>query len=71
MPEESTKIWTEKVVVGAHKGRIYMMGSQNDVRRLQFCQEGIGLSRQAEAIDDFQIADVEENLRTYTCIRRV
>jgi len=31
-PELSTQIWTEKVVGGTHKGRVYDLGSRNDVR---------------------------------------
>ena len=36
---------------GTHKGRCYGLGSRNDVRRLQLGLEGIGSSRQAEALD--------------------
>ncbi|WMV59869.1 hypothetical protein MTR67_053254 [Solanum verrucosum] len=52
----STQIWTEKVVDGTHKGRVYGRGSQSNVRRLQSGLEGIGSSCQAEALDGVQIA---------------
>uniref|UniRef100_M1B330 Uncharacterized protein n=1 Tax=Solanum tuberosum TaxID=4113 RepID=M1B330_SOLTU len=55
-PELSTQIWTEKVVGGTHKGRVYGRGSRNDVRRHQSGLQGIGLSRQAETLDGVQIA---------------
>ncbi|WMV33639.1 hypothetical protein MTR67_027024 [Solanum verrucosum] len=55
-PELSTQIWKEKVVGGTHKGRVYGLGSRNDVRQLQSGLEGIGLSRQVEALDGVQIA---------------
>jgi hypothetical protein len=65
-PEESTRIWTEKVVGGTHKGRIYGMGSQNDVRRLQSGLHGIGSSRQAEALDSVQIAEMSRKISELT-----
>ncbi|WMV18747.1 hypothetical protein MTR67_012132 [Solanum verrucosum] len=30
-PEMSTQIWKEKVVGGTHKGRVYVLGSRNDI----------------------------------------
>ncbi|WMV48519.1 hypothetical protein MTR67_041904, partial [Solanum verrucosum] len=61
-PELSTQIWKEKVVGGTHKGRCYGLGSRNDVRRLQSGLEGIGSSRQAEALDGVQIAAMSDQI---------
>ncbi|KAG5576624.1 hypothetical protein H5410_056758 [Solanum commersonii] len=52
--ELSTQIWTEKVVGGTHKGRVYGLGSRNDVRRLQSSLQGIGSSRQARHLTVFR-----------------
>ncbi|WMV33114.1 hypothetical protein MTR67_026499 [Solanum verrucosum] len=65
-PELSTQIWKEKVVGGTHKGRCYGLGSCNDVRRLQSGLEGIGLSRQAEALDGVQIAAMSDQIAKLT-----
>ncbi|KAG5571624.1 hypothetical protein H5410_061390, partial [Solanum commersonii] len=40
---------------GDTQGRVYGLGSRNDVKRLQSGLEGIGSSRQAEALDGIQI----------------
>ncbi|WMV29773.1 hypothetical protein MTR67_023158 [Solanum verrucosum] len=48
--ELSTHISKEKVVGGTHKGRVYGLGSRNDVTQLQSGLEGIGSSLQAEAL---------------------
>ncbi|KAG5570562.1 hypothetical protein H5410_060328 [Solanum commersonii] len=61
-PELSTQICKEKVVWGTHKGRCYGLGSRNDVRRLQSGLEGIGSSRQAEALDGVQIAVMSDQI---------
>ncbi|XP_049405214.1 uncharacterized protein LOC125868656 [Solanum stenotomum] len=65
-PELSTQIWKEKVVGGTHKGRCYGLGSRNDVRRLQSGLEGIGSSRQAEALDGVQIAAMSDQITKLT-----
>ncbi|WMV09920.1 hypothetical protein MTR67_003305 [Solanum verrucosum] len=65
-PELSTQIWKEKVVRGTHKGRCYVLGSRNDVRRLQLGLEGIGSSRQAEALDGVQIAAMSDQIAKLT-----
>ncbi|KAL3329515.1 hypothetical protein AABB24_004859, partial [Solanum stoloniferum] len=65
-PELSTQIWKEKVVGGIHKGRCYGLGSRNDVRRLQSGLEGIGSSRQAEALDGVQIAAMSDQITKLT-----
>ncbi|WMV24333.1 hypothetical protein MTR67_017718 [Solanum verrucosum] len=65
-PELSTQIWKEKVVGGTHKGRCYGPGSRNDVRRLQSGLEGIGSSRQAEALDGVQIAAMSNQITKLT-----
>ncbi|KAK4726689.1 hypothetical protein R3W88_031606 [Solanum pinnatisectum] len=65
-PELSTQILKEKVVGGTHKGRCYGLGSQNDVRRLQSGLEGIGSSRQAEALDAVQIAAMSDQIAKLT-----
>ncbi|WMV58544.1 hypothetical protein MTR67_051929 [Solanum verrucosum] len=59
-------IWKEKVVGGTHKGRCYGLGSRNDVRRLQSGLEGIGSSRQAEALDGVQIAAMSDQIAKLT-----
>ncbi|XP_015169586.1 uncharacterized protein [Solanum tuberosum] len=41
---------------GTHKGKVYGRDSRNDVRRLQSGLQGVGSSRQAEALDGVQIA---------------
>ncbi|KAG5570539.1 hypothetical protein H5410_060305 [Solanum commersonii] len=64
--ELSTQIWKERVVGGTHKGRYYGLGSQNDVRRLQSDLEGIGSSRQAEALDGVQIAAMLDQIAKLT-----
>uniref|UniRef100_M1DT38 Uncharacterized protein n=1 Tax=Solanum tuberosum TaxID=4113 RepID=M1DT38_SOLTU len=56
------QIWKEKVIGGTHKGRCYGLGSRNDVRRLQSGLEGIGSSRQAEALDGVQIAAMSDQI---------
>ncbi|WMV29884.1 hypothetical protein MTR67_023269 [Solanum verrucosum] len=61
-PELSTQIWKEKVVRGTHKGRCYGLGSSNDVRCLQSGLEGIGSSRQVEALDGVQIAAMSDQI---------
>ncbi|WMV58712.1 hypothetical protein MTR67_052097 [Solanum verrucosum] len=61
-PELSTQIWKEKVVGGTHKGRVYGLGSRNNVRRLQLGLEGIGSSSQAEALDDVQIVVMSDQI---------
>ncbi|KAH0655298.1 hypothetical protein KY285_030180 [Solanum tuberosum] len=65
-PELSTQIWKERVVGGTHKGRCYGLGSRNDVRCLQSGLEGIGLSRQAEALDSVQIAAMSDQIAKLT-----
>ncbi|WMV46548.1 hypothetical protein MTR67_039933 [Solanum verrucosum] len=65
-PELSTHIWTEKVVGRTHKGRVYGLGSQNDVRRLQSGLEGIGSPRQAKALDGIQIAAMSAQIAQLT-----
>ncbi|WMV08696.1 hypothetical protein MTR67_002081 [Solanum verrucosum] len=65
-PELSTQIWKEKVVGGTHKGRCYGLGSRSDVRRLQSGLEGIGSSRQAEALDGVQIAAMLDQITKLT-----
>ncbi|WMV19338.1 hypothetical protein MTR67_012723 [Solanum verrucosum] len=65
-PELSTQIWKEKVIGGTHKGRCYGLGSRNDVRRLQSGLEGIGSSRQAEALDGVQIAAMSDQITKLT-----
>ncbi|WMV28728.1 hypothetical protein MTR67_022113 [Solanum verrucosum] len=66
--ELSTQIWKEKVVGGTHKGRCYDLGSRNDVRRLQLDLEGIGSSRQAEALDGVQIAAMSDQITKLTAV---
>ncbi|WMV54118.1 hypothetical protein MTR67_047503 [Solanum verrucosum] len=52
-----TKFYLErKSGRGTHKGRVYGLGSRNNVRRLRSSLEDIGSSRQAEALDGVQIA---------------
>ncbi|KAG5609714.1 hypothetical protein H5410_020995 [Solanum commersonii] len=51
---------------GTHKGRYYGLGSRNDVRRLQSGLEGIGSSRQAEALDSVQIAAMSAQIAKLT-----
>ncbi|WMV38336.1 hypothetical protein MTR67_031721 [Solanum verrucosum] len=63
---ERTFIWKEKVVGGTHKGRCYGLGSRNDVRRIQSGLEGIGSSRQAEALDGVQIAAMSDQIAKLT-----
>ncbi|WMV51762.1 hypothetical protein MTR67_045147 [Solanum verrucosum] len=65
-PELSTQIWKEKVVGETHKGSYYGLGSRNDVRRLQSGLEGIGSSRQAEALDGVQIAAMSDQIAKLT-----
>ncbi|WMV58235.1 hypothetical protein MTR67_051620 [Solanum verrucosum] len=64
--ELSTQIWKEKVVEGTHKGRVYGLGSRNNVRRLQSGLEGIGSSRQVEALDDVQITAISDKIAKLT-----
>ncbi|WMV50970.1 hypothetical protein MTR67_044355 [Solanum verrucosum] len=64
--ELSTQIWKEKVVGGTHKGRCYGLGSRNDVRRLQSGLEGVGSSRQVEALDGVQIAAMSDQITKLT-----
>ncbi|WMV50904.1 hypothetical protein MTR67_044289 [Solanum verrucosum] len=66
IPELSTQIWKEKVVGGTHKGRCYGLGSRNNVRCLQSGLEGIGSSRQAEALNDVQIAAMSDQITKLT-----
>ncbi|WMV55128.1 hypothetical protein MTR67_048513 [Solanum verrucosum] len=65
-PELSTQIWKEKVVGGTYKGRCYGLCSLNDVRRLQSGLEGIGSSRQVEALDGVQIAAMSDQIAKLT-----
>ncbi|WMV32573.1 hypothetical protein MTR67_025958 [Solanum verrucosum] len=65
-PELSTQIWKEKVVGGTLKGRCYGLGSRNNVRRLQSDLEGIGSSRQTEALDGVQIAAMSDQIAKLT-----
>uniref|UniRef100_M1DTH9 Uncharacterized protein n=1 Tax=Solanum tuberosum TaxID=4113 RepID=M1DTH9_SOLTU len=65
-PELSTQIWTEKEVGGHTKGRVYGRGSRNDVRRHQSGLQGIGSSRQAEALDGVQIAAMSAQIAQLT-----
>uniref|UniRef100_M1DRM2 Uncharacterized protein n=1 Tax=Solanum tuberosum TaxID=4113 RepID=M1DRM2_SOLTU len=51
---------------GTHKGRVYGLVSQNDVRRLQSVLEGIGPSHQAEALDGVQIAAISTQIAKLT-----
>ncbi|WMV14652.1 hypothetical protein MTR67_008037, partial [Solanum verrucosum] len=44
----------------------YGLGSRNDVRRLQTSLEGIGSSRQAEALDGVQIAAMSDQIAKLT-----
>lgn len=62
----STHIWTEKVIGGAHKGRVYVLGSQNDVRWLQSGLERIGSSSQVETLDSVQIAAMSDHIAKLT-----
>ncbi|KAG5610429.1 hypothetical protein H5410_021710 [Solanum commersonii] len=61
-----SSIWKEKVVGGTHKGRCYGLGSHNDVRRLQSGLEGIGSSRQAEALDGVHIVAMLDQITKLT-----
>ncbi|WMV19017.1 hypothetical protein MTR67_012402 [Solanum verrucosum] len=71
-PKLSTQIWKEKVVGGTHKGRVYGLGSRKDVRQLQSSLEGIGSSRQAEALDGVEIAAMSAQITlTYIGTGRV
>ncbi|WMV41490.1 hypothetical protein MTR67_034875 [Solanum verrucosum] len=65
-PKLSTQIWKEKVVGGTHKGRVYGLGSRNDVRRLQSGLEGIGSSHHVEALDGVQIVDMSTQIAKLT-----
>ncbi|XP_049378012.1 uncharacterized protein LOC125842728 [Solanum stenotomum] len=65
-PELSSQIWTEKVVGGTHNGRFYGRGSRNNVQRLLSGLEGIGSSRQAEAIDGVLIAAMSTQIEKLT-----
>uniref|UniRef100_M1DBN1 Uncharacterized protein n=1 Tax=Solanum tuberosum TaxID=4113 RepID=M1DBN1_SOLTU len=51
---------------GTHKGRVHGLGSRNDVRRLQSGLEGIGSSRQAEALDGVQIVAMSAQIAQLT-----
>ncbi|KAG5598973.1 hypothetical protein H5410_030343 [Solanum commersonii] len=51
---------------GTHKGRCYGLGSRNDVRHLHSGLEGIGSSRQAEALDGVQIAAMSDQIAKLT-----
>ncbi|KAG5620222.1 hypothetical protein H5410_005440 [Solanum commersonii] len=55
-------LFERKVVGRTHKGRCYGIGSRNDVRRLQLGLEGIGSSRQAEALDVVHIAAMSDQI---------
>ncbi|WMV33912.1 hypothetical protein MTR67_027297 [Solanum verrucosum] len=65
-PELSTQIWKEKVVGGTHKGRVYGVGSRNNVRQLQSGLEGIGSSSQAEELDSVQIVAMSDQIAKLT-----
>ncbi|WMV09412.1 hypothetical protein MTR67_002797 [Solanum verrucosum] len=65
-PELSTQICKEKVVRGTHKGRFYGLGSQNDVRRFLSGLEGIGSSRQVDALDGVQIVAMSDQIAKLT-----
>ncbi|WMV52013.1 hypothetical protein MTR67_045398 [Solanum verrucosum] len=65
-PELSTQVWKEKVVGRTHKGRVYGLGSRNNVRRVQSSLIGIGSSRQAEALDGLQIAAMSDQIAKLT-----
>ncbi|WMV09632.1 hypothetical protein MTR67_003017 [Solanum verrucosum] len=64
--ELSTQIWKEKVVGRTHKGRVYGLGSRNNVRRLHSDLEEIGSSSQAEALDGVQIAAMSDQIAKLT-----
>ncbi|WMV09307.1 hypothetical protein MTR67_002692, partial [Solanum verrucosum] len=64
--ELSTQIWKEKVVGGTHKGRVYGLGSRNNVRRLQSSLEEIGSSSQAKALDYVQIVAMSDQIAKLT-----
>ncbi|WMV54932.1 hypothetical protein MTR67_048317 [Solanum verrucosum] len=67
--ESNPDVWVEeraKRTFEAHKGRFYGLGSRNDVRRLQLGLEGIGSSRQAEALDGIQIAAMSAQITKLT-----
>ena len=49
-----------------NKGRVYGLGSRNDIRRLQSGLVGIGSSRQAEALDGVQIAAMSDQITKLT-----
>uniref|UniRef100_M1DS65 Uncharacterized protein n=1 Tax=Solanum tuberosum TaxID=4113 RepID=M1DS65_SOLTU len=51
---------------GTHKSRVYSRGSRNDVRQLVSDLEGIGSSRQAEAINSVQIAALSAQIEKLT-----
>ncbi|WMV37283.1 hypothetical protein MTR67_030668 [Solanum verrucosum] len=51
---------------GTHKGRVYGLGSRNDVRRLQSGLEGIGSSHQVEALDGVQIVAMSAQIPQLT-----
>uniref|UniRef100_M1AVI3 Uncharacterized protein n=1 Tax=Solanum tuberosum TaxID=4113 RepID=M1AVI3_SOLTU len=54
-------------MVGGHtRGRCYGLGSRNDVRCLQSGLEGIGSSRQAEALNGVQIATMSDQITKLT-----
>ncbi|WMV54551.1 hypothetical protein MTR67_047936 [Solanum verrucosum] len=65
---ERTFIWKEKVVGRTHKGRCYGLGFRNNVRRLQSGLEGIGSSRQAEALNGVQIATMSDQIAKLTAV---
>ena len=64
--KEATQIWTEKVAGGKQKGRVYGMGSRNELGRIRSGLEGIGSSRQAEAIDSVQLAAMSQQIAQLT-----
>ncbi|WMV26263.1 hypothetical protein MTR67_019648 [Solanum verrucosum] len=65
-PELSTQIWKEKVVGRTYKGIVYGLGFRNDVRRLHSDLEGIGSSRQAEALNGVQIVAMSAQIAKLT-----
>lgn len=52
---------------GALKDIIYGMGSRIDLRHIQSRLEGIGSSRQVEAIDGVQIAAMSQQIAQLAC----
>lgn len=54
------------MVEGIHKGKVYVVGSRNDVIRFQSGLEGIGSSHQVETLEGVQIIVMSTQIAQHT-----